>query len=126
MNTPDTLDKTIDALLASQPLKPNADFTERVLTAADEQAAREIPSKTLRVQWLRRALPIAALFIAAFVGLRLISDKPVESNLPMLSTIEVQEIFILEEGLTGLASLQDDDLSSQDLLDTFIFFNSQT
>lgn len=128
MNTPDSpdlLDETIDELFTSQPLKPSANFTKRVLTATNELATRKNAPKTSR-SWLWLALPIAALLVTAFVTAQLISNKSVESDSPTLSTIELQEIFILEEGLTGLVDLQEDDLSSNNLLSTFIFFNSET
>ena len=128
MNTPDSpdsLDRKIDELFASQPLKPSADFTNRVLAATDEFAAKKSPSRTIR-PWLRLALPIAALLVAALTLTQLLSTKPVASESSTLITIDLQEIFILEEGLTGIADLQDDDLSNADFLDALIFFNSET
>ena len=128
MNTPDSpdpLDRKIDKLFASQPLKPSADFTERVLAATDELAAKKSPSRTIH-PWLRLALPIAALLAVTFTLTQLLSTKPVASESPTLTTIDLQEIFILEEGLTGIADLQEDDLSNADFLDALIFFNSDT
>ena len=128
MKTPDSLDsldRKIDELFASQPLKPSADFTNRVLAATDEFVAKKSPSRTIR-PWLRLALPIAALLVAALTLTQLLSTKPVASESSTLTTIDLQEIFILEEGLTGIADLQDDDLSNADFLDALIFFNSET
>ncbi len=128
MKTPDSLDsldRKIDELFASQPLKPSADFTNRVLAATDEFVAKKSPSRTIR-PWLRLALPIAALLVAALTLTQLLSTKPVASESSTLITIDLQEIFILEEGLTGIADLQDDDLSNADFLDALIFFNSET
>lgn len=124
-NSPDPLDRRIDKLLADQPLKPSTDFTHRVLAATHELAAEKSTPPTVSF-WLRLALPIAALLTAAFVATQLISNNSVESDSSTLSTIELQEIFILEEGLTGLTSLQEGDLNDADLLDTLTFFNSET
>ena len=124
-DSPDSLDRKIDELFASQPLKPSADFTNRVLAATDEFVAKKSPSRTIR-PWLRLALPIAALLVAALTLTQLLSTKPVASESSTLTTIDLQEIFMLEEGLTGIADLQDDDLSNADFLDALIFFNSET
>lgn len=129
MNTPnsqDPLDETIDQLLASQPLKPSAGFAERVLAAIEEPAISKNTPRTNRV-WLRLALPIAALLVAIVTIVQLVSDDPsAEADSPTLSTIELQEIFLFEEGLSGLADFPDEDLDSADLLDTFILLNSET
>ena len=124
-NSPDPLDSKIDELLANQPLQPSAGFTERVLAATEEQAT-EKSRMCMTSFWMRLALPIAALLVAAFVATQLISNKSVESDSPTLSKIELQEIFILEEGLTGLTSLEEGDLSDTDLLDALIFLNTET
>lgn len=128
MNTPDSpdpLDRKIDELFASHPLKPSAGFTERVLTATDEIAAKKSPPRTIH-PWLRLALPIAAILTVAFTLAQLLSTKPVASESPTLTAIDFQEIFVLEEGLTGIADLQEDDLSNADFLDALIFFNPET
>lgn len=113
----DPLDRTIDDLLASRPLQPSDDFAARVLAAADELPA---PKRHINPigQLLRFALPIAALIAVAFTLVQLIPTKPSAVAAPTLSTADAQEIFLLEEGLTGLTQLLDDNLGSTDLLGT--------
>ena len=128
MNTPyspDPLDETIDELLASRPLQPSAEFTERVLAETEKLASEKARPGAL-YSWLRLALPMAALLIAAFVIFQRVSDEPTNSNPTQLSTIELQEIFVLEEGLIGLADLEDEYLDGFDLLDELIFLDSNT
>ena len=112
----DPLDRKIDDLLASRPLQPSADFATRVLAAA------ELPAEKRRTgpvgQLLRFALPIAALIAVAFTLAQLMPTKPAPEAASALSAADMQEIFLLEEGLTGLTQLQDDNLSSFDLLST--------
>ncbi len=122
-NPPDPLDNRLDELLASQPLKPSVDFTERVL-AEIEKPASEKDSPDTKHPWLRLVLPIAALLTAAFVIVQLASNESANSDVPVLSTIELQEIFVLEEGLSGLVNLQDADLNNIDLLDALTFLDS--
>lgn len=124
-NQPDPLDRKLDELLASQPLKPSIGFTDRVLAATDKPDIHKSPSRTIH-PWLRMALPIAALLAVAFTLAQLISTQPAEAKSAELTTIELQEIFLLEEGLTGLAGFTDEDLSNTDLFDALIFFNSDT
>jgi hypothetical protein len=116
-NPSDPLDSKIDALLTSQPLRPSKDFTDRVLIATDELATGP---KTLRriCLWQRPALLIAALLVAAFTLAHLILTRPAEQVAPTLTTIELQEIFMLEEGLTGLTQVQYEDLNDTQLLNT--------
>ena len=115
----DPLDHKIDDLLASRPLQPSNDFTQRVLSAAEQlpasQARRRPTGKLLRL-----LLPMAAA-AAITLTYRLAPfspSPPAIEPLPTLSAAEIQEIFLLEEGLSGLAQLQDDQLSSHDLLNT--------
>lgn len=124
-NPLDPLDNKIDELVASQPLRPSAGFTDRVLMAVDEEAVGKSALRTKNL-WLRLALPIAALLVATATVTRLITLRSTETEPQTLSMIELQEIFILEEGLTGLTSLQDGDLNNADLLGTLIFLNSET
>ena len=124
-NSSDSLDHKIDELIASQSLQPSADFTNRVMAAIDDQAAGETTVHTNK-SWLSLALPIATLLVAAFAVAQFIMLRSNEPKSQTLSTIELQEIFILEEGLTGLTSLQDEDLGNADLLETLILLNSET
>ena len=115
----DPLDRTIDDLLASRPLTPSDDFAARVLAAADALPAEQ-PRTSPVGQLLRFALPIAALIAVAFTLAQLMPTKPtaVAVAAPTLNAADLQEIFLLEEGLTGLTQLQDDHFSSTDLLST--------
>lgn len=121
----DPLDRTIDDLLASRPLTPSDDFAARVLAAADQLPA-EKPRTSPVGQLLRFALPIAALIAIAFTLAQLMPTKPTAvtaptlsaAAAPTLSAADMQEIFLLEEGLAGLTQLQDVNLSSTNLLST--------
>jgi hypothetical protein len=113
----DPLDRTIDDLLASRPLTPSDDFAARVLAAADALPAEQ-PRTSPVGQLLRFALPIAALIAVAFTLAQLMPTKPTAVAAPTLNAADLQEIFLLEEGLTGLTQLQDDHFSSTDLLST--------
>jgi hypothetical protein len=113
----DPLDRTIDDLLTSQPLKPDADFTARVLAAAEalpDAKRRSSPVGPL----LRFALPIAALVVLALTLAPRMLPQPATEATPSLSAAEMQEIFLLGEGLTGLSQLQDDHFGSTSLLST--------
>lgn len=112
----DPLDRTIDDLLASRLLQPSDDFAARVLAAADQLPAEKRTSPV--GQLLRFALPIAALIAVAFTLAQLMPTKPTAVAAPALSAAEAQEIFLLEEGLTGLSQLQHEQFSSTNLLNT--------
>ena len=114
----DPLDRTIDDLLASRPLQPSDDFAARVLAAADELPVEEKTRTSPIGQLLRFALPIAALIAVAFTLAQLMPTKPTAVAAPALSAAEAQEIFLLEEGLTGLSQLQHEQFSSTNLLNT--------
>tara|TARA_B110000977_G_scaffold192066_1_gene265066 strand:+ start:781 stop:1176 length:396 start_codon:yes stop_codon:yes gene_type:complete len=114
----DPLDRTIDDLLASRPLQPSDDFAARVLAAADELPVEEKTRTSPIGQLLRFALPIAALIAVAFTLAQLMPTKPTAVAAPALSAADAQEIFLLEEGLTGLSQLQHEQFSSTNLLNT--------
>jgi hypothetical protein len=115
----DPLDRKIDDLLASRPLTPSDDFAARVLAAADELPAAQPPTRPVG-QLLRFALPIAAAIAVAITLTQFMPTKPTAVAVagPTLNVADVEEIFLLEEGLTGLTQLQDDNFSSTDLLST--------
>ena len=113
----DPLDRTIDDLLASRPLQPSDDFVARVLAAADQLPVEKQRTSSVG-QLLRFALPIAALIAVAFTLAQLIPTKPTAVAAPALSAADMQEIFLLEEGLTGLSQLQHEQFSSTNLLNT--------
>lgn len=114
----DLLDNKIDSLLANQPLKPSAEFTSRVLAAADELNSK--PSVLTRVvkKLSHLALPIAALILVAFTLIRFIPAKTDTGNEPTLTHLQMNEIFLLEEGLAGLVQLSDENFSDIDLIGT--------
>lgn len=113
----DPLDRKIDDLLASRPVAPSDDFAARVLAAADELPTEKARTSPMG-QLLRFALPIAALIAVVFTIAQLMPTKPAAVTAPTLSAVDMQEIFLLEEGLAGLTQLQDDNLGSTDLLST--------
>ena len=113
----DSLDRTIDDLLASCPVQPSDNFAARVLAAADELPAEKCCSSPAG-QLLRFALPIAALIAVAFTLVRFTLTKPTAVADLTLSAADAQEIFLLEEGLVGLTQLNDDSLSAAHLLST--------
>lgn len=113
-NPHDLLDSKIDKLLANQPLKPSADFTSQVLEAADRLNSERRVLANLKDKLSSLALPIAALLVIAFTLARFIS---VSSEL-RLTDIEMNEIFLLEEGLSGLVQLKDENFNETDLLST--------
>ena len=124
-DSPNSLDGKIDNLLASQPLKPSSDFTARVLAEANKLNKRRRSLNPVK-RWLPLGLPIAALIIAAWILTPFISTKPIKPTQPSLTTIELQEIFILEEGLAGLSQLQDEDMVKTDLLDILDSLSRET
>ncbi|MBL6919963.1 MAG: hypothetical protein ISR41_05620 [Puniceicoccaceae bacterium] len=119
----DPLDQQIDALLASRPVKPNEDFTARVLAASETAKAEDSTRKAKRPlgTLIKLALPLAAA-IAVTIS---ISLWPVHTDSvataasaesAALSTAEVQEIFLLEESLASLANIDASGFGSADLL----------
>ena len=111
----DPLDRKINKLFASQPLQPSDDFTERVLAVTSEVAGEEEVQRKIHL-WQRLILPVAALLVASFIINYLASNSSSESLTSTITTIELQEIFILEEGLAGLTQVQDEDLNGAQLL----------
>jgi len=113
----DPLDRTIDDLLASRPLQPSSDFAARVLAAAEALPTAKCRRSPVRLM-LGFALPIAALIAVAITLAQLIPSKSAATAATALSIADMQEIFLLEEGLTGLSQLQQDQFSSSNLLST--------
>jgi hypothetical protein len=126
----DPLDHKIDDLLARRPLQPGSDFTARVLAAAAELPAPPAPRRRRARTLLRFALPIAAAAAIA-VTCKLAPFSPGSATSiasPPLSAADIQEIFLLEEGLAGLAQLPDEQLNHHDLLNTLdaLYFDLQS
>lgn len=114
----DPLDHKIDALLASRPLKASDDFTARVLAAAEAAPAQADKSKRPMAKTLAFALPLAAAIALTFSLLQLNPRADTKQQSTSLSSAEAQEIFLLEESLSGLATLDSSDFDSENLLST--------
>jgi hypothetical protein len=98
----DPLDQQIDELLASRPLVPSEDFVARTVAAASqiEKRRRKTPIQPI----LRFALPLSAAAALVLLLWAPSSETAPASAavLPLESTLD-QDIFLLEEGLSGLA-----------------------
>ena len=138
----DPLDQKIDALLSSRPLKPSDDFAARVLAAAEaEPTATATPAQSSRpVATILRfalpiALPIAAAIAVVFALVPMLKQAQPTTPLPAetpanlasrqaaptatLNEAHIQEILLLEEGLSALALTNNDDsLTTDGLLST--------
>jgi hypothetical protein len=114
----DPLDRKIDDLLASRPLQPSDDFAARVLAAANQLPTE--PATRPVTHLLRFTLPIAALIAVAVTLVQFRPNKPTATAIAAttLDAADMEEIFLLEEGLIGLSQLQDDQLSTNNLLST--------
>ncbi|TVP78097.1 MAG: hypothetical protein EA353_09085 [Puniceicoccaceae bacterium] len=106
------LDKKINELLASRPLQPDADFTARVLAATEVSTRRRKPTLG---SLLKFSLPLAAAIALALSLLHWHDSAPPASA---LTTWEAQEIFLLEDSLASLATLDSGEWATDNLLDT--------
>ena len=117
MKTKDPLDTQINSLLASRPLRPSDDFLARVLEAAEADAV--LRRKRSLGRRLAFALPLAAAFALTFSLLQLdISQGIPDGSSTALTQAEVQELFLLQEGLANLASVGSTGLGSKEILKT--------
>lgn len=131
----DPLDQQIDALLSNRPVQPSDDFASRVLNAAQATTNTSVKKKGKLAPILHFTLPIAAAIAIALIVAPLIKQSepspvtniaatppqaPVTTDSELLGDIGTQEIFLLEEGLSGLtAQLEsDNNLNSDALLET--------
>jgi len=125
----DPLDKKIDQLLVSRPLKPKSDFAARVIAAADAEdaAVARFQQPTLQARLLRYALPLAAIIVVALTIPAWINSDPKITE-TALNTAEAQEIFLLEENLHGLAQFDDSLIQGENLLLTFeaLYYDTQS
>lgn len=123
----DPLDRKIDDLLASRPLQPSPDFSARVLAAAETLPTPQIPQRRASTL-LRFALPAAAAIAVIGLVTQFIAPAPASAPAATLSAADIEEIFLLEEGLSGLALVSDDHLSNHDLLSTLdaLYFDIQS
>ena len=116
----DPLDQKIDDLLAGQPVKVPTDFATRTLVRAEADTPREKPDALAPL--LRFALPLAAAIALAFILFHAfssdkaatpaqISDKGSITN-EALTSYEVQELLLLQEGLSGFAQIETDEIKT--------------
>ena len=124
-NLSDRLDHEINKLLASQPLRPSDGFSGRVLAATSKVSVEQRSSRKIYF-WQRLTLPVAALLVASFIINYLAATRTGESATSTLTSIELQEIFIFEEGLVGLTQVQDDDFNNTQLLKVLNQLNRET
>ena len=134
----DPLDRKIDALLSEQPLRASGDFAARTLAAAE--AAQKSARRHRSARLLRFALPAAAaVALALFLNTGSREDTAPQDQLAQtpqrqqqkvdpaeapLDTGEWEELFRLQEGLSGLATIEQEALNSEDLpltLDTLVY-----
>ncbi len=122
MKTNDPLDQKIDQLLASQPIQASADFTARTLARAEADAPRRKPGTLAPL--IRFALPLAAAVTLAFSIFHAFGPKTAATMAQAhetpstLTSFEIQELLILQEGLSGFAQVESDEINSGELLDT--------
>lgn len=122
MKTNDRLDQKIDQLLASQPIQPPADFAARTLARATADAPGGKPGTLAPL--FRFALPLAAALALAFSIFHAFEPKtaprPSHSHAASttLTNFDIQELLILQEGLSGFAQIESDEINSRELLDT--------
>jgi len=132
----DPLDQKIDALLASQPTKAPADFSARVLAEVNAEAESQNKRTRTLPRLIRFALPLAAAIALALVVVYQLgndsadapthiagsdpigTDDAFTSGGEALNDYEIQELLLLEDGLSGFAQIESEGLNSDDLLDT--------
>jgi hypothetical protein len=122
----DPLDRKLDALLASRPLRADDDFAVRVLAAAeaDERERNARPKRPLG-KLIAFTLPIAAAIALALSLLQFGDGSQTKTRGAIsnnesttLTTAEAQEIFLLEESLAGLAAADASSFGGGELLAT--------
>lgn len=126
----DPLDRQIDALLSELPARPPADFLARTLERAEAAGAQ--PGTSLQKRLLRFALPAAAAIAMALTLVVYLQEKPLPKNtqantnqnsgtedFSILHSSELEDLLQLQDGLSGLAALpQEDNFDSDNLLKT--------
>lgn len=135
----DPLDRKIDELLKEPSVRPSDDFIARTLAAA-EAVEQKQPAQKRSFNIVPFTLPIAAvLAMALFLSSQLkttptevttnetpqiAATEPVESLDDYAENADIQEILLLQEGLSGLASIESSNFEDGDLLqalDTLYF-----
>ena len=98
----DPLDQQMDELLSSRPLTPSTDFVARTVAAAGH--LQKQPRKRAASYLLRFALPLsAAAALVLLLWVPSTETAPASAIMPPLETVLDHDIFLLEEGLSGLA-----------------------
>lgn len=131
----DPLDQKIDALLTSQPVQAPGDFVARTIAASEAEKALQQPGPGPLAPIIPLALPAVAAIALAFLLINQFTitapeqaaDFAGQETLPStssakgaeaLSHTEIDELLILQEGLSGFADLDGDSLKSDRLLNT--------
>ena len=123
----DPLDQKIDQLLARQPVQASDDFAARVQALVEKQKPAAKPRRLAPI--IRFALPLAAAIAVALAiwsqysqdgttAPTLVTSKPTETDEEALTSYEIQEILLLQQGLSGFAQIESEELSGGELLDT--------
>jgi len=113
----DPLDNRLDALLASRPVQPSADFSARVLEAVRNEEA----GTRRRRRLLAFALPLAAALAVAAAWIALAPGTSTSAGSEHFADAapELQEAMLLEDGLNGLAEIEAGAFEIDGLLATF-------
>ena len=139
----DPLDRKIDDLLTNRPVQASAQFTAQVLAATEREDSFQLSQTYAKPdgQFLRLALPIAAVIAVAFTLAHFSTSTPnasdagdqlainassqnlvvtpaAETELEILLSPDIQEILMLTEGLAGLSQVEGDIINATDLLNT--------
>jgi len=139
----DPLDRKIDDLLTNRPVQASAQFTAQVLAATEREDSFQLSQTYAKPgrQFLRLALPIAAVIAVAFALAHFSTSTPnasdaadqlaintssqnlvvtpaAETELEILLSPDIQEILMLTEGLAGLSQVEGDIINATDLLNT--------
>lgn len=139
----DPLDRKIDDLLTNRPVQASAQFTAQVLAATEREDSFQLSQTHAepRRQFLKLALPIAAVIAVAFTLAHFSTSSPdtseapdqlaintssanlvvtpaAETELEIVSSPDIQEILMLTEGLAGLSQVESDIINATDLLNT--------
>jgi hypothetical protein len=123
MKLTDPLDQKIDERLKSLPIQTSDNFAARTLAELDAETKGKKPGKLAPL--IRFALPMAAALALAFIAYAQFgrdgAEKPTAAtgSHEDLNQYEIQEIFLLQEGLSRFAQIDAGELSQTDeLLDT--------
>ncbi|HAV13659.1 MAG TPA: hypothetical protein DCX06_09265 [Opitutae bacterium] len=115
----DSLDQSIDSLLSSRPVQADSEFTNRVMAAFDAEVAhttKKAPNRMAPI--IKFALPIAAAVALALTLAQFNTQDRPATPAANLTAAEAQEIFLLGEGLDGLADISEENFKGLDLLST--------